>query len=90
MIEPWILASSQLARRHIHSREAVMILGVMLDEGLSYSEALAAYSQFRGMSRTRMEWMMNEAARTAGLWTGIRYILEDCYREAINENGIPS
>lgn len=83
MIEPWILASAQLAQRHLRSREAVMVLGVMLDEGLSYSEALAAYSVFRGMSRREVEQLMEEAARAAGLWAGIRYILEDCYREAI-------
>ena len=78
-----IKAAEMLARRGLHCKEMDMILFAMLDEGYSYAEALRAYSEFDGRSRTEIERNMEEEARMAGHWTGARYILEDCYREAI-------
>ena len=60
-----------------------MVLFAMLEEGCGYAEALRAYVEFDGRSRTEIERIMEEAARAAGHWIGARYILEDCYREAI-------
>lgn len=78
-----IKARDLLVRRGIWSREMVMVLFGMLEEGYGYAEALRAYVEFDGRSRTEVERLMEEAARMAGHWTGARYILEDCYREAI-------
>ena len=65
------------------SRPARMVLMAMLEEGYGYAEAVRAYVEFDGRSRTEVEGIMEEEARLAGHWTGARYILEDCYREAI-------
>lgn len=78
-----IKARDLLVRRGIWNREMVMVLFAMLEEGYGYAEALRAYVEFDGRSRTEVERLMEEAARMAGHWTGARYILEDCYREAI-------
>ena len=78
-----IKAAELLARRGLDSKEMDMVLYAMLEEGYGYAEALRAYSDFDGRSRTEIENIMEEAARMAGHWTGARYILEDCYREAI-------
>lgn len=78
-----IKAAELLARRGLDSKEMGMVLYAMLEEGYGYAEALRAYSDFDGRSRTEIERIIEEAARMAGHWTGARYILEDCYREAI-------
>lgn len=78
-----IKAAELLARRGLDSKEMDMVLYAMLEEGCGYAEALRAYSDFDGRSRTEIERIIEEAARMAGHWTGARYILEDCYREAI-------
>lgn len=76
-------ARELLSLRGVWSQEMGMVLFAMLEEGWGYAEALRAYSDFSGMSRTEIERKMEEACRAAGRWTGARYILEDCYREAI-------
>lgn len=78
-----IKAAELLARRGLDSKEMDMVLYAMLEEGYGYAEALRAYSDFDGRSRTEIERIMEEEARRAGRWTGARYILEDCYMEAI-------
>ena len=83
MVRALIKAAEMLARRGLYCKEMDMVLFAMLDEGYSYAEALRAYSDFDGRSRTEIERIMEEEARQAGHWTGARYILEDCYREAI-------
>ena len=83
MLKALIAAAEMLARRGINNKEADMVLFAMLEEGIGYAEALRAYVEYDGRSRAEIERIMEEAARDAGQWTGIRYILEDCYREAI-------
>ena len=78
-----IKAAELLARRGLASKEMDMVLYAMLEEGCGYAEAIRAYAEFDGRSRCEIERLMEEAARAAGHWTGARYILEDCYREAI-------
>lgn len=78
-----IKARELLSKRGIGNREMVMVLFGMLEEGYGYAEALRAYVEFDGRSRTEIERLMEEAARMAGHWTGARHILEDCYMEAI-------
>lgn len=78
-----IKAAELLARRGLHSKEMDMVLFAMLEKGYGYAEAIRAYVEFDGRSRCEIECLMEEAARSAGHWTGARYILEDCYREAI-------
>ena len=78
-----IKAGELLARRGLDSKEMDLVLFAMLEEGYGYAEALRAYAEFDGRSRREIEQTMEEAARSAGHWTGARYILEDCYREAI-------
>lgn len=83
MLNTLIKAAEMLARRGINSKEADMVLFAMLEDGIGYTEALRYYAEFEGRSRTEIEGRMEEAARNAWHWTGIRYILEDCYKEAI-------
>lgn len=83
MLKALIAAAEMLARRGINNKEADMVLFAMLEEGIGYAEALRAYVEYDGRSRAEIERIMEEAARDAGQWTGIRYILEDCYRGAI-------
>ena len=78
-----IKAAEMLARRGLASKEMDMVLFAMLEEGYGYAEAVRAYAEFDGRARWEIEREMEEAARSAGRWTGARYILEDCYREAI-------
>lgn len=78
-----IKAAELLARRGLASKEMDMVLFAMLEEGYGYAEALRAYVEFDGRSRVEIERVMEEEARRSGQWTGARYILEDCYREAI-------
>lgn len=78
-----IKARELLVRRGIWNREMVMVLFGMLEEGYGYAEALRAYAEFDGRSRTEVERLMEESVQLSGHWTGARYILEDCYREAI-------
>ena len=78
-----IKAAEMLARRGLASKEMDMVLFAMLEEGYGYAEALRAYAEFDGRSRLEIERIMEEEARRSGHWTGARYILEDCYREAI-------
>ena len=78
-----IKAAEMLARRGLASTEMDMVLFAMLEEGYGYAEALRAYAEFDGRSRVEIERIMEEEARRSGYWTGARYILEDCYREAI-------
>lgn len=78
-----IKAAEMLARRGINNKEADIVLFAMLEDGIGYTDALRYYAEFDGRSRTEIEGRMEEAARDAWHWTGIRYILEDCYREAI-------
>ena len=78
-----IKAAELLARRGLASKEMDMVLFAMLEEGYGYAEALRAYAEFDGRSRTEIEQIMEEAARRAWHWTGARYILEECYMEAI-------
>lgn len=78
-----IKALELLSKRGIGNREMVMVLFGMLEEGYGYAESLRAFVEYDGRSRTEIERLMEEAARMAGRWTGARYILEDCYREAI-------
>lgn len=83
MLKSLYRARELLRLRGVWSQEMGMVLFAMLEEGWGYAEALRAYSDFAGMSRTEIERKMEEACRAAGRWTGARYILEDCYREAI-------
>lgn len=83
LLKTLMKAAEMLARRGLCCKEMDMVLYAMLDEGWSYSEALCAYSEFDGRSRAEIERIMEEEARQAGRWTGARYILEDCYKEAI-------
>ena len=83
MLKSLIAAAEMLARRGICCKEADMVLFAMLEDGIGYTDALRYYVEFDGRSRTEIEGRMEEAARDAGRWTGIRHILEDCYREAI-------
>ena len=83
MLKALTKARELLTHRGVWSREMNMVLFAMLEEGYGYAEALRAYSEYDGRSRTEIERIMEEAARAAGHWTGARYILEDCYREAI-------
>lgn len=78
-----IKAAEMLARRGINNKEADIVLFAMLEDGIGYTDALRYYAEFDGRSRTEIEGRMEEAARDAWHCTGIRYILEDCYREAI-------
>ena len=78
-----IKAAEMLARRGLDSKEMDLVLFAMLAEGYGYAEALRAYVEFDGRSRCEIEQTMEDAARSAGHWTGARYILEDCYKEAI-------
>lgn len=78
-----IKAAELLAARGLDSKEMDMVLFAMLEEGYGYAEAVRAYAEYVGRSRTEIETNMEEAARRAGHWTGARYILEDCYMEAI-------
>lgn len=77
-----IKAGELLARRGLDSKEMDLVLFAMLEEGYGYAEALLAYAEFDGRPRCEIERQMEEAARSAGHWTGARYILEECYREA--------
>lgn len=78
-----IKAAELLAVRGLDSKEMDMVLYAMLEEGYGYAEALRAYAEFYGRSPAEVESAMEEAARRAGHQTGARYILEDCYMEAI-------
>lgn len=78
-----IKAAELLARRGLACKEMDMVLFAMLEEGYGYAEAVRAYVEFDGRSRTEVEGIMEDEARRSGHWTGARYILEDCYREAI-------
>lgn len=78
-----INAAKALARWGLDCKEIDMVLFAMLEAGYGYAEALRAYAEFDGRSRPEIERVMEEAARMAGHWNGIRYILEECYREAI-------
>lgn len=84
-MELLIKAHDLLGARGLWNEEMNMVLFAMLYAGYGYAEALRAYSQFAQRSCANIERRMEEAARTAGYWTGARYILEGCYMEGIRK-----
>lgn len=76
-------AAELLARRGVASREADMVLYAMLEDDLSYAEAVKAYADFYDLSCAAVERKLEQDVRAAGRWCGARKLMEDCYQEAV-------
>lgn len=81
-----IKARNLLVRRGIWCRDMCMVLYAMMEEGYGYAEALQAYADYEFVSRAEMERRLEESCRRAGIWTGARYTLEECYRRGLYED----
>lgn len=88
MLKALYLARESLNKKRIWNTDMVMVLFAMLEEGVSYTEALRAYAEYLGKTPVEVEGMLLKASMDAGLWSGPRYILERCYQEVSYENGI--
>ena len=85
MLKALYAAEMILHEQRVFNRDAEMVLFAMLDEGMSFDEALESWAEFSGQRRDDIEDRMNRSCRLT-CKANVRYLLERCCEVYEHEN----